>query len=40
MAEVDGVQIDHDRRHQVKTGDPVMLPLGGVVTDFTLANNA
>jgi len=40
MAEVDGVPIDDDRREQVKTGDPVMLALGGSVTDFTLATDA
>jgi hypothetical protein len=40
VADVDGVPVDDDRGEQVEADDPVMLPLGGAVTDFTLATDA
>ena len=40
MAEMDGVPVDDDRREQVQSGDPVMLPLGGAIPDFALPANA
>lgn len=40
MAEMDGVPVYDDRREQVQSGDPVMLPLGGSIPDFTLPANA
>lgn len=40
MAEMEGVPVDDDCGEQVEAGDPVMLPLGGAVTDFALATNA
>ena len=40
MAEMEGVPVDDDRREQVQSGDPVMLPLGGSIPDFALPANA
>lgn len=40
MAKVDGIPVDDDRRQQIQPGDPVMLPLSGSITDFTLTADA
>ncbi len=40
MAEVDRGPVYDDCGEQVQPADPVMLTLGGVVTDFTLPNDA
>jgi hypothetical protein len=40
MAEMKGIPVDDDCGKQVESGDPVMLALGGSVTDFTLTTDA
>ena len=37
MAEVQGVSVDDDGGEQVEAGDPVVLALGGAVTDIALS---
>ena len=40
VAEMDGIPVDDDRRKQVSPGNPVMLPLGCAIADFTLTTDA
>ena len=40
LTEVLGVPVDDDGGEQVEAGHAVVLPLGGAITDFTLASDA